>query len=210
MVPDYYAASRWFVSQGYAVVTPLRRGYGKSDGPLSEVAIVGAPSCSSPDYYGAGRQSARDLLAVIDYMRKQPYVDPSRIILAGHSAGGWATLAALGSNPPVIGAIVFAPGRGSDARDSVCRPEFLIASARNFGQDVHVPMIWFSSENDHFFGPKLARAMFDAFSAKHPGDDTFVPVPAFGSDGHAFIGYADGLPLWTPAVQSFLARLATH
>jgi dienelactone hydrolase len=141
-------------------------------------------------------------------MRRQNFIDPSRTILVGHSAGGWATLAAITNNPAgVVGAINFAGGRGSDAPGRVCEPERLLASAREFGSRTRVPTLWLYAENDKFFGPALARELFSVFTASHHGEDAFVSLPAFGEDGHTLVLDGASLPVWEPAVARFLAKL---
>lgn len=208
--PDYVAPASWFVGEGYAVIIPMRRGYGNSDGPVADLPYGGntGRTCAGTDYVQAGEESARDVLAVLAYARTLSYVDGSRIVLAGHSAGGWAVAAALEHAPDVLGGVIFAGGRGGNGRDLVCHPDRLVAAARQFGLTARAPSIWLYSDNDHFFSPALGHAMFDAFSAAHPNDDTFVELPAFGLDGHQLVGARDALPLWTPAVSDFLARIA--
>lgn len=209
--PDYQAASSWFVSRGFLVIIPMRRGYGRSDGPVADLPMDGntGRTCANPDYRSAGEESARDVLAVLDWARARSDVDASRVILAGHSAGGWAVVAAMSQGPPVLGGIIFAGGRGGNGRDFVCRPSELVAAARDFGVGSRLPTIWLYGENDHFFGPKLARAMFDAFTAPHPSLDTFVALPAYGRDGHQIIDSGQATyDLWTPPVETFLRSRA--
>ena len=69
--PRFNGLSSWFVSRGYVVVLPLRRGYGETGGTWAEAY----GSCQNPDYYNAGLQGAADIKAALDYMRGQPYVD---------------------------------------------------------------------------------------------------------------------------------------
>jgi len=200
----FLTPSSWFVAHGYAVVVPLRRGYGTSQGTFAE----SDGRCNNRDYQHSTEEAARDILAVFAYMRRQSFIDPSHTIIVGHSAGGWASLAAIANNPPgVVGAINFAGGRGSDAPGHVCQPERLLASAREFGRRTRVPTLWLYAENDKFFGPMLAREMFAAFTASHSAEATFVSLPAFGDDGHALVLNGTSLSIWEPAAKAFLAKL---
>jgi dienelactone hydrolase len=109
MHATYRTASQWLVSQGYVVVVPMRRGYGSTGGGWAE----GTGSCANPGYFNAGIASSQDIAAVIAYMDRQPFVDPKRIVLIGHSAGGWAALASASRNlDGVIGVVNFAGGLG--------------------------------------------------------------------------------------------------
>jgi dipeptidyl aminopeptidase/acylaminoacyl peptidase len=77
---DFLSAGRWLLDQGYAVVIPMRRGYGQSQGVWAE----GFGSCQNPDYVRAGRASAQDIEAVVKYMRDQSFIDAGRNVLIGH------------------------------------------------------------------------------------------------------------------------------
>ncbi len=67
---------------GFVLVTPMLRGENGQAGHFSM-------------FY----DEVDDVLALAEHMRKQPYVDPSRIFLAGHSAGGTVTLLSAMASP---------------------------------------------------------------------------------------------------------------
>jgi dienelactone hydrolase len=184
--PHYPSLSSWFVSRGYVVVLPERRGYGETGGAWAE----DYGSCRSPDYFGAGLQGAADIKATIDHMRGQAYVTPDRTIVIGQSAGG---------------------GRGghqklSDGGMGNCEPDALVKAAGRYGSTARVPMLWLYTENDSFFEPKLARRMVDAYDAAG-GRATLKALGPFGSDGHNMAGSSSGVPLWSGPVAYFLASL---
>src|SRR5262249_21651148 len=169
----YVAQSRWFLERGYAVLIPMRRGYACSEGEWAE--SFGA--CADPDYFGAGRTTADDIRAAIEHVARRPEIDPHRIVLVGQSAGGFGSLALASTKPAgVVAVINFAGGRGSRKSGQVCAEDRLVDAVRRYGASVEVPTLWLYSENDGFFAPALARAMFDAFAAKK---STFVALPAF-------------------------------
>ena len=100
---------REFLKRDFAVIVPIRRGYGKTGGAFAE----DYGSCSTPFYYEAGLEAAKDLLAAITYASTLPFVLPDKIILVGQSAGGFASIATASLNPPgVVGIINFSGGRG--------------------------------------------------------------------------------------------------
>lgn len=51
-----------------------------------------------------GRERAGDLFAMMEWARRQPWIDPKRIVLAGWSHGGWTTLDAMSMTPgrPIV------------------------------------------------------------------------------------------------------------
>ncbi|CUW38233.1 Dienelactone hydrolase [Magnetospirillum sp. XM-1] len=195
------AQAREFARRGWVVVTFMRRGYGQSEGEYVE----SSGKCASPDYVTSGRRSADDIRAVIRAMAAKPYVDASRILSVGRSAGGLATVALAADPPPgLVAAISFAGGRGSVRPDEVCVPARLVEAFATFGKTSRVPMLWVYAENDHFFGPALARQFHDAFAGAG-GKAEFIAAAPFGNDGHSLFS-EKGQPIWTRYVDDFLAR----
>jgi dienelactone hydrolase len=188
-----------FARRGWAAVVVMRRGFGGSGGDFME----GFGSCDSPDYVRAGTTAAADLRAAIAYLSNRSDIDASRIISAGVSAGGLATVALTADPPPgLIAGINFAGGKGSQAVDTVCRSEKLVEAYATFGKRSRLPMLWVYAENDHFFGPALAKRFNEAFVGAG-GRTTFIMEPPFGTDGHALFSAA-GISRWTPLVDNFL------
>ncbi|WP_083444800.1 alpha/beta hydrolase family protein [Herbaspirillum rhizosphaerae] len=204
MKPGYQAQARYFAEHGFVVITPMRRGYGKSGGNWAEDFF----SCDNPAYYDAGREGAKDIAAAISYEKARSYVDGDKIVLLGHSAGGFASLALSSQNPPgVLGAVIFAAGRGSRSAEHVCGEPNLIKSFSRYAAGTHMPMLWFYSENDHFFGPAMARKFYAAYREKGV-DVRFVAAPPYRDDGHGYVySRNNDVPAWIGEVQQFLKKL---
>lgn len=186
-----------YVKTGVVVAVPIRRGFGGSAGPGET-----AGGCKIADYYGEGMETAQDLRAAIDAVSSEPSVDPSRVVLMGVSAGGWASIAAA-TRGGVLGVVNFAGGRGSQGPDNVCAEDHLISAASRYGSSSRAPELWLYSQNDRYFGPELAKRMFEAFSSAG-GRATFISAPAFGEDGHH---YFRDVAAWKPEVDAFLRRI---
>jgi dienelactone hydrolase len=197
---------REFTKRGFAVIVPMRRGYGDTGGAWAETYF----RCSAPDYYAAGVQAAVDLVATLDYARRLEYVNRERIILFGQSAGGFASIAAASRNPPGVVAVVnFSGGRGGqpDTRPGEpCDADGMTRTIARFAQTIRVPVLWHYAENDRYFAPEHVRAWFRAFEAAG-ARGTLVMQPPFGNDGHGMFAVAAGLPIWTAAFDAFIRPL---
>jgi dienelactone hydrolase len=202
----YPVASGVFVGWGFVVLNPVRRGYGATGGAWEE----DYGRCDSPFYVEGGLETAKDIAAGVAYLRRQPYVDPERIVLVGQSAGGWGSLAAASRGDlPIRGVVNFAGGRGgkrNNVPNDNCAPDRLVAAAGTYGKTASVPSLWLYTANDQFFAPDLSRRMHEAFTAGG-GRATYVALPAIGNDGHQLITMQDGVALWRDTVERFFREI---
>ena len=190
-----------FARHGWVAVVLMRRGYGGSGGGWAE----DHGPCADPRYIAAGTAAAADLKAAIASLGSRPDIDTSRVISAGVSAGGFATVALAADAPPGLAAAInFAGGRGSPHDNEVCREDRLVEAYRFFGKRARIPMLWVYAENDHFFGLQLAEQFKQAF-AEGGANVEFIRAAAFGSDGHRLFSQA-GIPVWGGLVDAFLKR----
>ena len=201
---DEYNA--WFIRRGFAVVTLLRLGFGATGGPYLE----GKGECSEADYVRSGREIARQTDSVVRYLAGQPDMDAKRIVVLGHSAGGWGTLAYDGmDHPGVIGFINMAGGKGGHyggVKNQVCRIDQLSAAVSQFGASAKTPMLWMYAKNDSYFGPKFVHVLFTRFT-QAGGVATLEQLDRFGADGHVLLMGRGGSVYWGPRFAVFLNSL---
>lgn len=202
-------AVRWFTERGFIAAIPMRRGYGQTGGAWAE----NYGGCARVDYGSAGRETARDILAVVRAMQGRPDVAPGPAMVVGQSAGGWGSLALAAQNPPEVSLIVnFAGGRGgwqNGLPNNVCRPDQLVRMAGEFGTTARIPTLWIYTANDSFFGPSLAARMAEAWRVGGAPLD-FQALPGFGRDGHGTFSAAGGSEVWGPLVQAFRGQNMGH
>ncbi|MBB4375320.1 dienelactone hydrolase [Bradyrhizobium sp. cir1] len=195
----YYGIALEYARRGFAALIVMRRGYGTSPG--GRVDSVGG--CANAAYLPAAAVAVADLRAAIDAMARRTDVTTSGMIAAGHSAGGLATVALTAQAPSgLVAAISFAGGRGSRDDDDVCHEDGLVQAFATFGKTSRVPMLWVYASNDSYFGPDLARRLYDGFRG-NGGTAKFVAAPAYGDDGHYLYSVA-GRPQWTDYLNAFL------
>ena len=195
---------REWVRRGYAVIVPVRRGYGASGGATFGDSYG---TCARPDFRRAAEGAALDLLATIEWARSQPDLDQKRWLLVGQSAGGFASIYTASKRPQgLVAVLAFAPGRGGrpDTHPGLpCAPEPMARLFAAIGPRITVPVLWFYAENDAYIGPAAAKLWFESFSAAG-GRGELVMLPPFPDNrGHGVYPSAKGAPLWTAAVAKF-------
>jgi dienelactone hydrolase len=211
---EFRAAALWFARHGFAVVAPIRPGYGVTAIEVPErglfgVFFSGVGKCSDAEFRDAGLAVASIDRWVIDYMSTQTLFKRDEIVIVGQSGGGWGAVALASQNPPSVRAIIgFAAGRGGHfkgRRNNNCAPDNLVETVAEFGRTARVPMLWIYTHNDSYFGPDLSQRMAEAFRAGG-GNVEYHLLPDFGEDGHFLIDSPDAVQLWAPLVSEFLAR----
>jgi dienelactone hydrolase len=186
-----------FVKRGYAVMVPMRQGFADSTGNYVDYGC---------DMAANGYAQARDVLDVIDYARALDWIDSDRIVVAGQSFGGLATMA-LGTHdiPGVRGLLNFAGG----LRDNGGQCNWRAALVKAFGQygaDSKVDSLWMYGANDSLFPPRLATRLYDAFT-RAGGNATLVRFGRFKRDAHVMLASRDGEKVWLPETERFLQRI---
>lgn len=185
-VNGYSTFNRTMARQGYAVLFVVRRGYGGSDGPDSE--YLATPEAS-------GLAGAQDLKATVEYMRTQAYVDANKVVIAGHSQGGWMALASSTLDiTGVLGAVNLSGATNfSDAASctggitSSCVEGAMKRASGVFGASNKRPVFWLYASNDNH-SPASVTSWFNDFKTAGGQGSTFFTaayVPCTGCGGHS-------------------------
>lgn len=197
--------SEW-VRRGYAVLVPIRRGYGASAGSNGKLADSYG-SCDRPDFFRAGEAAALDLLATVKWAKAQKDIDPKRWLLVGQSAGGFASIYTASKRPQGLMAVLaFSSGRGGnpDTRPGEpCASAELADLFAAIAPKLTVPVLWFYAGNDEYIGPRVQKLWFDSFRKAGGKGELFVAAPFPERRGHGVFPSPKGIPIWTREVEKF-------
>ena len=178
--------ARYFLSLGYAVAVPMRKGRGESGGPQVESDDFQVPPPRVQIDSGI-----EDIEAAVDYFIGQPFVDPSRIVLAGEEHGGLLAVAYATRHPGKVSAVLnFSGGWWPETYrgGGINTGEFAEAG----GGSAHPPMLWLYAEGDAFTPLSHVEEEFAAFRAAG-GEARLVVVP----DPRDVSAYGTRLFQWT-------------
>jgi dienelactone hydrolase len=194
----YLVAARELVRRGYAVAIPMRGGFSRSGGFYVDGGC---------NIEGNARQQASYLRSAVDWLAQQSWVDPRRMVLMGQSHGGLSALA-LASEPRVgvLGVINFAGGLRHTGGACQYWEAELVAAFGRFGRTTALPTLWFYGANDSYFAPPLVQRMHAAYTASG-GAAKLVAYGPFKDDAHGTFGDRQGLVVWWPETEAFLAAL---
>jgi dienelactone hydrolase len=157
--------ARYFVEKGFAVLAPMRRGRGKSEG-FNEEERVGYDGCG--DEARGINLAVEDLDGVFIFLREQPWADVGTILIGGQSRGGILSVVYAGRRPDAVKGVINCSGGWKSDR---CSPDSNGQFFAEAAQKATTPMIWLYAENDSFYSAgriKSYRAAFEKAGGKGP------------------------------------------
>src|SRR2546425_1688656 len=170
--PVLVGHGNFWLNKGFAIVAPVRPGYGQSEGMDREDAgsTWRRGRCTGePDFSYLANAAGEAVFATLDWVRVQPWADKEKILLVGVSVGGLTSAGVAAKSPAgVVGYINFSGGAGGSPKESPgksCKPENLTKLFANFGKTTRVPSLWLYAENDLYWGPEAPKEWHKAFSA---------------------------------------------
>ncbi len=212
-IPDPRGHIRYWLKKGFAVVAPIRPGYGETGGPDREASGVRYDVFGNcwgwPEFDSAAAAARAAVLATLTWVRQQSWVDAKRIVLSGTSMGGLASIATAATNPDgVVAYINFSGGTGGNGKRSPehgCGAEQMEALVSAYGKTSHVASLWLYAQNDQFWGAQWPRAWHHAYATGGSPTRFVMTEPVPHADGHQLL--ARGGRLWTSQVDRFLEDL---
>ncbi len=194
---------RWLQDQGYAVLVPMRRGRGTSDGVYGETNCCDLATRAPLDCSAGLAEAVEDLRAAISFGLRQPGVRPGPVLLAGQSRGGFLSIVYAGLHPAeVAGVISFVGGWTADW----CAGAFNTRRLAEAGAGAAAAQLWLHGDNDGYYRADHIRENHAAFTAagRRAALHMLTGVPY---DGHRLAAYPDR---WTRFAAEYLNSLPTQ
>jgi carboxymethylenebutenolidase len=193
-----------FLSKGYILFIPHRRGHGRSPGEyvmdlLDRANQSGGPQARSRKLVELVELHLEDQTAALSYLKGLPDVDQQRIAVAGCSFGGIQTVLMAERGLGLRAAVDFAGAAQNWEHSQELRDRMLKAV-----RQAQMPIFFIQAKNDYDISPSrdLAAAMEKA-NKPH----ALQIFPSFGKsnqEAHEFC--IQGGEIWSPQVFSFLTQ----
>ena len=174
------ALASFYTAHSYVFFVPHRRGQGRSPGDYIQDQVLQArPGERAGRVVELLQAEVDDVIAGLNYLRSQSFVDPSRIAISGCSYGGIETLLAGERDLGVKALVPFAPGAMSWEKNYPLQDRLLrtVDLAR-------APVFLIQAENDYSLAP--SHALTKEATKKHKDFQSKI-YPTFGKgqhDGH--------------------------
>ena len=194
-----------FLTHGYALLYPFRRGQGLSadqapfmqDLLKKEQAAHGIEGRQRLQFKLMTTDHLEDVMAALFFLKTLPKIDRDRIAVAGHSFGGQLSLLAAERDPTIRAAVTFAAAAASWTSSSELRVRLLDA-VRN----TRAPILLIHAANDYDTAP--GRAFAEELERLHKPHllKIYPPSGMTSDDGHNYV-YGN-IPQWEKDVFRFL------
>jgi dienelactone hydrolase len=193
---------RLLTDEGYAVLVPERRGYGKSDGqPFSEE--IGTDK--GPKFIARQQAEADDVIAALDYAKTVPSIDTAHAAVMGWSFGGIVSVFAAAKTNRFL-AVVDQAGGSLSWKSSPELQKALPAAALA----ITAPMMCLVAENDATTEAVAATCNATKSLGRPAALIVYPPfIPAQNANGLApghLVFTAEGVGIWQKDVLAFLAK----
>lgn len=208
---------QFFLSRGYTVVAPMRRGRGESSGSYVEECSVFTGQCTPSDQVALAERGLREALLDTDAVLKQLILgrlsgSGSKIILVGHSRGGFLSLLLAGEQPSLVKAVInFAGGwhgvterlTSSENRQRMDDHKARLTRAASRATS---PTMWVYAARDPLYRDGVAQELHGFWQGAGGRAELAFLSEHTLANAHLAIGE---LPLWEQQVDAFLKRLDT-
>src|SRR5262245_10628807 len=201
---QFDAVAAIFGPAGYVVFAPMRRGHGESEGRyiLDELQRERQSSSSGLLVRPMEGEQLDDQLAGQRFLRSLPYVDPSRLVVAGCSYGAVQTLLAAERGAGYKAAVVISPAAGNPSRHAALQDR-LVRAVRK----IEIPVFLIRPPKDYSLEPsRVLGREFRELGKPYTGKIYPAEIPE-RFQTHCFGGVGSGIHIWARDVLAFLTEV---
>jgi len=195
---------RFYTKQGFVFFTPHRHGQGRSPGAYIE-DLIAKYAATEKNGTSVGKYVVKlqeeynqDVVAAVEWLKGQPFVDQRRMVMSGCSYGGVQTLLTAEKGLGLRAFAPFAPAAKSWANTELRKR--LLEAVRN----AKSPLFLIQARNDFSIEP--SEILGPVIKRKGPPNQAKV-YPPYGTtpqEGHyAFATKEGGIAIWGSEVLDF-------
>jgi dienelactone hydrolase len=196
--------ARFYTKQGFVFFLPHRHGQGRSPGAYIE-DLIEKYAATEKNRTSVGKYVVKlqeeynqDVVAAVEWLKGQSFVDQRRMVMSGCSYGGTQTLLAAEKGLGLRAFAPFAPAAKSWANTELRKR--LLEAVRN----AKSPLFLIQAQNDFSIGP--SEVLGPVIKQKGPPNQAKV-YPPYGTtpqEGHyAFATKEGGIAIWGSEVLDF-------
>ncbi len=200
--PQFDALAALLVPAGYVVFAPVRRGHGDSEGPYIRDELQHKRGHERDQLQVALLEGGQldDQLAGLAYLKSLPYVDQTRLAVAGCSYGGIQTLLGAESGAGYKAAVAISPAALSWNGNSLLQNRLILAA-----QKIEIPVFLIQPPKDASLEPsRVLGREFQRLGKPYTGKIYPAEIPA-DLQTHCFGGTRRGSRIWAQDALAFLA-----
>jgi carboxymethylenebutenolidase len=196
--------ARFYTKQGFVFFLPHRHGQGRSPGEYIQ-DLIQKYEAIEKDRILFGKYVVRlheeynkDVVAAVEWLRGQPFIDQQRLVMSGCSYGGIQTLLTAEKGLGLRAFIPFAPASKSWSNTALRKR--LLEAVLN----AKAPLFLIQAQNDFSLGP--SEVLGPMIKRKGPPNQARI-YPPYGTtpqEGHFdFATKEVGIDIWGPDVLAF-------
>jgi carboxymethylenebutenolidase len=204
-VPGWFPqVAQFYLDRGYVFFVPHRHGHGRSPGEyISDVLdayrqketntnLVQKKAIELHEFYNS------DVVAAVNWLKQQPFVNTNKLIMSGISYGGIQTVLSAEKGLGMKAFIPFAPAAMSWRGNPLLRERLLTAI-----KNTKAPVFLLQADNDYNLGPtELLGKQLNAMP-KPNRSKLYPPYGTTNAEGHGAFA-TKGSAIWGADVDAFL------
>jgi dienelactone hydrolase len=196
--------ARFYTKQGFVFFLPHRHGHGRSPGAYIQdliekyAAIEKNRTLVQKYMVKLLEEHNQDVIAAVEWLKGQPFVDQQRLVMSGGSYGGIQTLLAAEKGLGLRAFVSFAPAAMSWANTEL-RKRLLKAV-----NDAKGPLFLIQAQNDYGLGPSEILGPVIKRKGAPNQAKVYPPYGTTPQEGHAgFATTEGGIAIWGSDVLEF-------